>query len=80
MDCHRFLRQFKTRICVNADSYEERLNFLLQFTVGEAHNIVTGYSNLNAESGYKTALEEFKDRYGDSDVIAQAYVKKIKKN
>ena len=31
---------------------------------------------MNAEAGYKAALDEFKDRYGDPDVIAQAYVKR----
>ena len=37
---------------------------------------MTGYSHLNAEAGYTAALDEFKDRYGDPDVIPQAYVKK----
>ena len=76
MDYQRFIRQFNTKVCANTNSYEERLNFLLQFTSGEANRIVTGYSHLNAESGYKAALDEFKDRYGDPDVIAQAYVKR----
>ena len=76
MDYQRFIRQFNTKVCANTNSYEERLNFLLQFTSGEANRIVTGYSHLNAEAGYKAALDEFKDRYGDPDVIAQAYVKR----
>ncbi|XP_062567166.1 CAP-Gly domain-containing linker protein 1-like [Saccostrea cucullata] len=76
MNYTKFLRQFNARICSNTDSYEELLNFLLQFTVGEAQKIVTGYSYLDAERGYKAALEELKDRYGDPDIIAQAYVKK----
>ncbi|XP_062566787.1 uncharacterized protein LOC134229094 [Saccostrea cucullata] len=76
MDYQRFIRQFNTRVCANTSSYEERLNFLLQFTSGEANRIVTGYSHLNAESGYKAAMDEFKDRYGDPDIVAQAYVKK----
>lgn len=76
MNYTRFLRQFNARICSNTESYEERLNYLLQFTVGEAQRIVSGYSYLDAERGYKAALEELKDRYGDPDIIAQAYVKK----
>ena len=75
MDYQRFIRQFNTKVCANTSSYEERSNFLLQFTSGEANRIVTGYSHFNAEAGYKAALNEFKDRYGDPDVIAQAYVK-----
>ena len=76
MDYNRFLRQFNTRICHNTDSYEERLNFLLQFTTEEAHRIVIGYSHLDSERGYNAALKEFRDRYGDTDVIAQSYIKK----
>lgn len=66
----------QTRVCANTSSYEERLNFLLQFTSGEANRIVTGYSHLDAERGYLQALDELKDRYGDPDVVAQTYVKK----
>ncbi|XP_062610669.1 uncharacterized protein LOC134272455 [Saccostrea cucullata] len=62
-DYQRFIRQFNTRVCANTSSYEERLNFLLQFTSGEANRIVTGYSHLNAEGGYKAVMDEFKDRY-----------------
>ncbi|XP_061191629.1 uncharacterized protein LOC133199818 [Saccostrea echinata] len=76
MDYQRFIRQFNTKVCANTSSYEERLNFLLQFTSFEANRIVTGYSHLNAEGGYKAALDEFKDRYGDPDIVAQAYVRK----
>nr|XP_034339443.1 uncharacterized protein LOC105341007 [Crassostrea gigas] len=76
MDYQRFIRQFNTKVCANTSSYEERLNFLLQFTRGEANRIVTGYSHLDAERGYLQALDELKDRYGDPDVVAHTYVKK----
>ena len=75
MDYQRFIRQFNSNVCANANSYEDRLVFLLQFNSGEAKIIVTGYSHLNAEAGYKAALDEFKDHYGDPDIKAQAYVK-----
>jgi len=71
-----FLRQFNTRIVINTDSYEELLTYLLQFTVGEPHRIVNGFSHLDAKIGYQAALDEFKDRYGDPDVIAHSFVKK----
>jgi len=76
MDYNRFIRQFNARVTANTDLFEEKLNYLLQFTKGEAHKIVSGYSHMDAKAGYMAALDEFKDRYGDSDVIAQAYVKK----
>lgn len=74
MDYQRFIRQFNTKVCANTSSYEECLKFLLQFTSGDPNRIVTGYSYLNAEGEYNAALDEFKDRYGDLDVVA--YVKK----
>ena len=76
MDYNRVLRQFNTRICHNTDSYWERLNFLLEFTTGEANRIVIGNSHLDSKRGYKAVLQEFRDRYGDADIIAQSYVKK----
>ena len=30
----------------------------------------------NSERGYKAALQEFWDRYGDADIIALSYVRK----
>jgi hypothetical protein len=76
MDFKRFTRQFNTGIVQNADSKEECMNYLLQFTTGEANIIVKGYANLDARIGYGAALDEFDRRYGDPDVIAQAYVQK----
>ncbi|VDI00949.1 Hypothetical predicted protein [Mytilus galloprovincialis] len=76
MEYKSFLRQFDARVVANTDSYDERLDFLLQFTIGEPHRIVSGFSHLDAKKGYEAALEEFNDRYGDPDVIAHAYVKR----
>lgn len=76
MDYSRFLRQFHSRIIANTTSFEERLTNLLQYTISEPNRIITGYSHLEAQIGYESALEEFRERYGDSDVIAHAYVRK----
>lgn len=35
-----------------------------------------GHANLGAERGYNAAMAELKDRYGDPDVIALAYVER----
>ena len=71
-----FMRQFNARVNATTSSFDERLNYLLQFTTGEAYKIVLGYSHLNAEMGFNAALAEFKERYGDPDVIAYEYVKR----
>ncbi|XP_071137143.1 uncharacterized protein [Mytilus edulis] len=76
MEYKSFLRQFDARVVANTDSYDERHNSLLQFTIGEPHRIVSGFSHLDAKKGYETALEEFNDRYGYPDIIAHAYVKR----
>ena len=76
LEYQRFLRQFKTRIIANCEDYDERLNYLEQYTTGDAHKIVTGYSYLNSEKGYKAALRELELKYGDVDVIVNAFVKR----
>lgn len=58
MDYNRFIRQFNARVTANTDSFEEKLNYLLQFTKGEAHKIVSGYSHMDAKAGYMAAFDE----------------------
>lgn len=76
IDYIQFLRQFDSLVVANTDSFDEKLNYLLQFTTGEAHKIVSGYSHLEARTGYVAARKEFQDRYGDPEIVAQAYVRK----
>ena len=72
----RFLRQFETKVSVHCDNDDERMNFLEQYTMGEPHKIVCGLSYLDASVGYAKALEEMNDRYGDFEVIVNAYIKR----
>ena len=76
LDYRRFLRQFTTKILNNTEDFDERLNYLEQFTSGEAHQVVAGYSYLDAERGYTIAMHELEERYGDPEVIATAFVKR----
>ena len=71
-----FKRQFQARIESNTASYDERLTYLLQFTLGEPHRIVKGFSHLDAETGYTASMNELQDRYGEPDVIANSFVRK----
>ena len=41
----------------NADSNEEMLNFLEQFTVGEANTIIYGFNSLDADIGYPVGVQ-----------------------
>ena len=78
-DClqyHRFMRQFKAKVIANCDDPEERLNYLEQYTSGEPRQIVIGFSYLDAEKGYKAAIRELDERYGDQEITVQAFFTK----
>ena len=70
-----FMRQFEAKVSQYCSSVEEELNYLLQFTEGEPHNIVRGFSYLPAEIGFRAAMDELSNRYGNSDVIAAKYIR-----
>ena len=74
LDYKRFLRQFHSRVVVNTDTDEERMNYLEQFTTGEANKVVCGYGYL--DDGYQAALEELAHRYGNPRVIVSSFIQK----
>ncbi|XP_047489107.1 uncharacterized protein LOC125039312 [Penaeus chinensis] len=76
LDFNRFMRQFRTKVLNYCTSYDERLNYLEQFTSGEARERIQEFMSLNPEKGYEAALKELEDCYGNNDAVAQAYIKK----
>ena len=74
LDYKRFLRQFHSRVVVNTDTDEERMNYLEQFTTGEANKVVCGYGYL--DDGYQAALEELAPKYGNPRVIVSSFIQK----
>ncbi|XP_050417786.2 uncharacterized protein LOC126831152, partial [Patella vulgata] len=76
LEYQRFIRQFNSVIVTNCDTYDERLNFLDQFTSGEANKIVRSYSYLRADKAYDCALSQLQSRYGNSELIANAFIEK----
>jgi len=74
MTYHRFIRQFKCKVESNSEDQEECLNFLEQYTSGDARKIVVGYSY--STNGYSLALNELERRYGDPEILVNAFVKK----
>ncbi len=76
LDYNRFIRHFSSKITQYTSNDEENLTFLEQFTTGEAHDIVVGYSYLSADVGYRAAMDELERYYGDNDVIAHAFIAK----
>ena len=78
-DClsfNKFMRQFKSRV-ENICNDDEKMAFLEQCTTGEANRIVAGYSFLTADVGYPAAWKELSRRYGDVEVMANAYLKRV---
>jgi hypothetical protein len=47
-----------------------------KYNRGEANRVVSGYSHLSGERAYDASMMALKDRYGDTDVIASAFIKK----
>lgn len=76
MNYRSFIRQFETRVLANIDSYQERLNYVFQYTIGEPHRIAKEFSYLNSEAGYNASIKEFEERCGDADILAHSYVKR----
>ncbi|XP_074652759.1 uncharacterized protein LOC141907087 [Tubulanus polymorphus] len=76
LEYNRFMRQFKVMVIQISDNYDEKLNYLEQFTIGEANKIVTGFSYLDSAHGFESAMRELKERYGDPQLIAQAFISK----
>ncbi|KAL5010875.1 hypothetical protein ScPMuIL_013180 [Solemya velum] len=76
MEYRRFVRQFQTKVVANTDDYEEKMNYLEQYTYGEAHKVVSGFVHLRGEQAFKAAMRQLEDRYGDEEVIATAFIKK----
>ena len=72
----KFLRQIETRVFEYCDSDHEKLTFLEQFTEDEPHEIVTRFGHLN-ENGFQLAMQELKDRYRDTFVVAEHYKDKL---
>ena len=74
---NRFKRQFNARISSICDDDDERLSYLEQYTTGDAKKIVRGFSNLPASLGFSAAMTELDTRYGDPNVVSQAYIDRI---
>ena len=76
LDYQKFLRQFHSKVELNCETSDEKMNYLEQLTFGEANRVVSGYSHLTGERAYEASMKALKERYGDVDVIASAFIKK----
>ena len=58
LEYHKFFRQFKAVVVNNTEDDDERMNYLDQYTVGEANKIVSVYGYLEAASNWVSCCHE----------------------
>src|SRR5215469_7355147 len=73
-----FLISFKTNIEVKCSSEMHKLNYLMKYTKGEPHDIVSSCIHLDEDKCYIKAKEMLQKQYGNSNRIAQSFLKKLK--
>ncbi|CAC5406217.1 unnamed protein product [Mytilus coruscus] len=61
---------------MNCEHDDEKMNYLEQLTYGEAHKVVSSYSHLPGNRAYQALMRHLEERYGDTDVMASAFIKK----
>ncbi|VDI11858.1 Hypothetical predicted protein [Mytilus galloprovincialis] len=76
LEYRKFLRQFESKVVLNCEQDDEKMNYLEQLTFGEAHKVVSSYSHLPGDRAYKASMRHLEERYGDTDVMASAFIKK----
>ena len=72
-----FIRSFESAIEIKVHDASTKLNALVQSCTGEAHQLLQCCLVKTPAEGYKLARKLLKDRYGDNEVIAQAWMRKI---
>src|SRR5215469_10728101 len=73
-----FLISFKTNIEVKCSSEMHKLSYLMKYTKGEPNDIVSSCIHLDEDQCYVKAKEMLEKQYGNSNRIAQSFLKKLK--
>ena len=74
-----FIRAFEHAIDSRAESSEDKLHFLEQYTRGEPKDLVKSCQHMTGDRGYREALRLLHDRYGNELKIASALMEKASK-
>lgn len=77
LEFQQWLIAFERLIEEMTDDPARRLHYLMQFTVGEANTLVTGYLLNQSAEGYKQAKTELMNEFGNPHVLARAYIRKV---
>lgn len=71
-----FIRAFEQAIEQKADSDQDKLYYLQQYTSGEPHELVCSCEHMPQQRGFKGAKQLLQKHYGDELMIASAYIDK----
>ena len=72
-----FIRAFTNAVDSKSDDDGSKLNSLLQYCTGKARSLLQCCLVKEPTAGYKLAWELLKERFGNNDVISQAWIAKI---
>ena len=72
-----FIKSFENVISSKLKDDDEKLHYLVQYTSGKPRDIIEACLHMETDKGYKEARLLLEKRYGNSAVIATAYVNKI---
>ena len=72
-----YIRSFENLIEAKTKSSSTRLYYLVQYTSGDAQELMQSCLSMRPDEGYQEARRLLKERYGQSYKIASAYVTRV---
>ncbi|KAK0134388.1 hypothetical protein N1851_030045 [Merluccius polli] len=72
-----FIHSFEHMIERKTDNNRDRLQFLIQYTKGQAQRLVKSCEYMSADRGYQRAKELLKENFGNEYKISCAYLEKV---
>ncbi|KAK2879287.1 hypothetical protein Q8A73_007303, partial [Channa argus] len=75
LEYNSFIRSIEHGIENRTDDNRDRLQFLLQYTSGQPHELVRSCIHMEPLVGYAKAKQMLKEYFGDDYKIAEAYIK-----
>ena len=71
-----FIHSFEHMIEGRTDNNQDRLQFLIQYTKGQAQQLVKSCQHMDADRGYRKARQLLSEHFGNAYKISCAYIEK----
>jgi len=75
-DYHAFIKVFESAVASHTEDDETRLMRLLQYTSGEAYDLIKRCPVCS--DGYNMALRLLKERYGNEDIVTETLLREVR--